>query len=96
MGTYTCDPSDQEAEVGRWPQVQGQPRLHRRLCLKYQGFLTVTRWACIHGIKNVSWRIIFVKLSFSRVRLCVFALVLVASLWQSLVLLPFLGMGSRS
>lgn len=43
MGTYTCDPSDQEAEVGRWPQVQGQPRLHRRLCLKYQGFLTVTR-----------------------------------------------------
>lgn len=66
MGTYTCDPSDQEAEVGRWPQVQGQPRLHRRLCLKYQGFLTVTRWACIHGIKNVSWRIIFVKLSFSR------------------------------
>lgn len=26
MGTYTCDPSDQEAEVGRWPQVQGQPQ----------------------------------------------------------------------
>lgn len=37
MGTYTCDPSDQEAEVGRWPQVQGQPRLHKETLSKISG-----------------------------------------------------------
>lgn len=37
MGTYTCDPRDQEAEVGRRPQVQGQPRLHKETLSEISG-----------------------------------------------------------